>query len=479
MPRDSTALIDDVRTSLKRAGLACGDRAVVGLSGGVDSLTLTHILVTLRDAGEGPALHAVHVDHGLRPESPADAAAVERLAGELGVPVDVVRVDVRAWESGRGLEAAARDARHAALASLASRHDAGWILLGHTLDDQAETVLLRLSRGTSLDGLSGIREISTRTIPVKPDRGTSVDVKILRPLIGTRRSAIETYAQDYGLQPVEDESNADLRFRRNAIRHQILPLIEGIVPGAVESIVRTAGLLQADDDLISREASIAAQDVVETVEACPALNRDRFGVLAVALQRRVVVGVIHSLTNGLDLTSERVEAVRLAAIDGAVSSVIEIAGEFAAYVDYDRIVFGRSGEITSALRRAAARPVLSPGSFVELNDDGTFMLWPAWKLDFMMGSARDWVLRTRQPGDRIRLASGRSQRLQDWFVNQRVPAYLRDYVPLLVQDGTIRWVIGFSTSDFEDVDSGVTARLREQTVEDQQNAQCHSKNSAS
>ncbi len=479
MPHDSTRLIADVLQSLKRAGLGRDDRVIVGLSGGVDSLTLTHILAALRDAGQGPSLHAVHVDHGLRATSAQDAQAVRRLAQAIGAPLDVVRVDVASWETGRGVEAAARDARYAALAGEAARHEAGWILLGHTLDDQVETVLLRLLRGSGLDGLTGMGEISARAIPLSPFRESSAGVQILRPMIHSRRAQIDAYASCFGLHPVEDESNSDHRFRRNAIRHQLLPLIEQIVPGAVGSIARTAGLLQADAEFISAAASEVRPEVLETVEDCPALKRELFSMLPASLQRRLVATTVQSLTGEVDLTSERIEAVRAAALSGSVSSFIQIAVDIVAYVDYDRIVFGKSDEIVPSLRRAAGRPVMAPASAVELNHDTTITLGDRWELDVRAEHPAGWVLRTRQPGDRVRLGSGRSQRIQDWFVNQRVPRYLRDHVPLFVQAGTIRWVIGFSSPDFEDVDSGIAARLRERPVEDRTHVQCHSKHPAS
>ncbi|MDQ6747707.1 MAG: tRNA lysidine(34) synthetase TilS, partial [Candidatus Dormibacteraeota bacterium] len=187
--------------------LAAGaPRVVVAFSGGPDSTALLH---GLRRASGRLRLEllAVHVDHGLRgADSAADRDAAAACCAELGVPLRVVEVKPR----GRS-EGATRDARHAALEVVAAEVDAATIALGHTADDQAETVLLHLLRGSGLEGVAAM----------SPREG-----RRFRPLLGVWREQVEAYCRRHGLRPVRDASNVDLGFARNRVRHELIPLLE-------------------------------------------------------------------------------------------------------------------------------------------------------------------------------------------------------------------------------------------------------------
>ncbi|MBI2205238.1 MAG: tRNA lysidine(34) synthetase TilS, partial [Candidatus Rokubacteria bacterium] len=192
-------VLDAVRDTIRRhAMLAGGERVLVAVSGGADSVALLYTLLALR-AELGLELHVVHVDHQLRPDSSRDAAFVAALAARLDVPADVVTVDVARAGS---LEDAARHARYAALDARAAAIGATRIAIGHTADDQAETVVMRLLEGAGPRGLAAI----------PPVRG-----RIVRPLIETRRAAIADMLRAAGHEWLEDPSNADPRFLRNRI----------------------------------------------------------------------------------------------------------------------------------------------------------------------------------------------------------------------------------------------------------------------
>ncbi len=464
------SLLDDVRDSLRRADLGPEDCLLIGLSGGIDSQTLTHALVTLRNLGEGPVLKAVHVDHRLRVESEQNARDCSSVAHSLGVPLDVARVDVRQWDQGDGVEAAARTARYAVLATAAQRAGTSWIALGHSLDDQVETVLLRLARGSSLDGVSAMREISQRTVPLDPSRQPTYDVWLLRPLINRRRIEIEAYAQEHGLVAIDDPSNADTRYRRNAVRHQVIPVLEQIVPGAARSISRSSRLLAEDAELLSTLAADSFEKVCCWLTPCIAIDRESFRELAVPLQRRVIVMCAYALSNWISLSSERVEALRQAAISGDVSRVVEVGEGLAALIDYHRMVLGQNQEIKPALRANSGLPLLDPDTVIHLLQPQSVRLDGGWVIEVHANGLIDgWTLRTRRPGDRMETDGNSPRRLQDWFVNQKIPGYLRDHIPLLTHNGVVRWVPGFSLPSFEDVDSGLVARLTNRTEEDQTN----------
>ncbi len=203
-----------------------GETVVVACSGGPDSTALVDAMARLAPP-RGWRLHVVHVDHGLRPESAAEAGPVAVLAGRLGLGFESVRVEV---ESGPSLQDQARRARHAALAGVADRIGATAIALGHTADDQAETVLMRL--------LTSATPWSLRAMAER-------DGRLARPLLRVWRQATMDYCAALGLAPIDDPSNRDPRFLRSRVRHELLPALEGVFPGARRRLA-TLALRQRD-----------------------------------------------------------------------------------------------------------------------------------------------------------------------------------------------------------------------------------------
>lgn len=205
---------------------------VVACSGGADSLAL---LVLAERAGLAPI--AVHVDHGLRDNSADDAQFVSKVAESLGVRSTIRRVHV---EAGSNLEARARDARYAELEWARDEHHATVILVAHTADDQAETVLLNLMRGAGTTGLSGM-----------PQRRAGV----VRPLLGLRRTDTEAVCAEAGLEPVADPMNEDLAYKRVWVRNEVLPLMaRGVGRDVVAVLARQAELLRAEADFLDELA---------------------------------------------------------------------------------------------------------------------------------------------------------------------------------------------------------------------------------
>ncbi len=252
-------------SELSAAGVRAGDDVVAAFSGGADSLALLALLAGL-PAAERPRIEAVHVDHGLRPSSAAEAERALAVARSLGFEARVVRVSVARRG---GVEAAARHARYRALAEVAAGRP---ILTAHTLDDQAETVLLRLARGTGLRGAAGIR----------PD----VELyggRVLRPLLHVRRDELRAVVEALGLPVVEDPTNADLRFARNRLRAEVLPALTQVAPGAVQALARFADLAAADERYLRSRVRKATERLGGV-----ALDVAKLRALPLALRRRVV-----------------------------------------------------------------------------------------------------------------------------------------------------------------------------------------------
>lgn len=234
MPRSHppTALTLARRALVDEARVARSTRLVVAVSGGVDSMVLLHVLSRL-GAGLGLTLFAEGVDHGLRPEAAAELDRAERFATQLGIPFCRSRLSV---PPGGNLQARARSARYAALRARAAELGASLIATAHQADDRAETVLLRLLRGTSPKGLG--------VLPVRAG-------DLVRPLIRARRSDIEAHARRHQVPFSEDPSNRDPRFLRARVRHEVLPLLVELAPGIVNSLTALA------DELSDSESQVA------------------------------------------------------------------------------------------------------------------------------------------------------------------------------------------------------------------------------
>ncbi|MEA2645432.1 MAG: tRNA(Ile)-lysidine synthase [Chloroflexota bacterium] len=233
MPRAN--LVETVlRACRADAVLGTNPRVVVGVSGGPDSTALLHALARARRR-LGLDVSAAHFDHGWRPGAP-DAGRVAELCAELRLPLELGRAAAPV----RRAEAAARDARHAFLEGVAARAGAATVALGHTSDDQAETVLLHLIRGTGLEGLAAM---AVREGPR------------FRPLLGTSRAEVEAYCTRHRLAPLDDPSNADPGFARNRVRAELLPLLEDFNPAIRAALVRLAEAARAEHEVVSDRAA--------------------------------------------------------------------------------------------------------------------------------------------------------------------------------------------------------------------------------
>ena len=251
------------RTAVRRAldsqpDLDAGDRVAVAVSGGADSLALAAATAWVAPR-LGLRAAAVTVDHGLQPGSAERAREAARICAELGL--DPVAIEAATVGSGGGPEAAARTARYAALDRAADRIGAGLVLLGHTLDDQAETVLLGLARGSGARSLAGM--------PARNGR-------YLRPLLGVRRATTVAAVAALGLTPWNDPHNADPAFTRARVRNDALPALElALGPGIAAALARTADLLRADADALDEWAKSAPSLAVSDLLALPAAVRQR------------------------------------------------------------------------------------------------------------------------------------------------------------------------------------------------------------
>lgn len=272
-------------------GFSPEERCLIGVSGGRDSVALLHQL----HAAGFRELIVCHLDHALRAASAADARFVEKLAAKLDYTFVLQREDVAtlAKERKKSLETTAREARLSFFAHVAREHDCPRLFLAHHADDQVETLLFNLFRGTGAAGLSGMSPMSTRVID-------GVTLQISRPLLGTWREEIDAYVLRHKLAFVEDDSNSDRKFTRNRLRHEIIPVLEQAFGREIRrAIWRSAEILRAEDELFA--------DLLGDIP--PELPVPALAAEPIAIQRRRLRAWL-KLQGVADVGFEEVEAVR-------------------------------------------------------------------------------------------------------------------------------------------------------------------------
>jgi tRNA(Ile)-lysidine synthase len=315
-------------TRARAAGFTPGDRVVVGFSGGRDSLALAAAMRWVQASlGVEPVI--VHVDHRLRASSGAEAARAAKLAESLHLDFEAVAVATAPTDvhAGVGVEEAARRERYRSLFAVAGRCSARAVATAHHRGDQAETVLLHLLRGGGVHGAAGMAERSpSPVVAASPTRDISQEnslgeVWLWRPLLNEPREVIDAYVAKLGLTPVQDPSNEDTTLRRNALRHEVLPLLETYIPGAAAALSRYAALAAEDDRALE---AIALSHLRAGVDPGGRLAAAPLRAQPAAIQRRAIRRWLAEATGVSELSAERTDAVLLLGQSGRGGTALEI-----------------------------------------------------------------------------------------------------------------------------------------------------------
>lgn len=463
-------LLTKVKSTIRRFQmLDAGERVLVSVSGGPDSVCLLSVLHALSKDFD-LTLHVAHLDHMFRGgESAQEALFVADLARELGIPATVERIDVPRYCRERGLspQAGAREARYAFFSRVAADVGATRIATGHTASDQAETFLMRLVRGAGVSGLSAI--------PPRRDN-------IIRPLIESTREDVLAYLNARGLRFTSDPSNAKTLYTRNRIRLEALPVLKRFNPRIVETLAAEAALLRDEDEAVEAHLAAVTDAAVMREEDAVSVKRDVFVTLPPAFRRRLFRKIAA-------LAGVEPAALSFGDIDAALSFMLSaqtgrtmnLTPGLAVTREYNRFVFGAPPAPASFSRTLAVPGITAVEELgmkveIEVRDDGSRPFeFPSphvldnetargmgeeeqgpsggnyrWQAEFDYDKIGPLLtLRSRRPGDRFCPAGmgGKKKKLQDFFVDEKVPGRKRDTVPLLCSRDEILWVMGLRTDE--------------------------------
>lgn len=441
---DAATIEDRVANCIDGHGLLDGVRKLgLAVSGGSDSIALLHLMVPIC-ASRGISVFVLNFDHGVPGEhSDEDAVFVRGIADSLGVPFVGGKASGITGGGGESFEMAARKARHAFFREKASELGLDAIATGHQADDVAETLLLRLIRGSGAEGLSGMKPCST---------GANGDLRLIRPLIGVGREELREWLRGRGCGWRDDPSNSNTAIQRNGIRRIVIPELERIAGrGIVASIAQSAGILGEEDRFLDGTAR-EALDAVCDGDALPV--RRLCDTHHVAICRRVVrlwlmdlfgaeaagfrwVEAVLGMGEGMSITFPG--GARIAMLQGVARPVCD---EACAVVPSATIV-GIEGSVSWG-----AYTIFTSQADAVDRSAQTMGSWPAsCTISLASLGGMPLIVRGRRPGDRIApLGLDGTKSLQDVFVDAKMPASLRDSYPVLECGDKIVWVPGYRLS---------------------------------
>jgi tRNA(Ile)-lysidine synthase len=490
------ALLARVRRTIERHRLLMpGETVVVGVSGGPDSLCLLHVLRRLAPEFS-LSLHVAHLNHQMRGvEADADAAFVAELATDWGLPATIESADVPELARLYKLapEEAARRARYNFLAQVAAKVGARTLAVGHNADDQTETVLMHWLRGSGLAGLRGMLPATSMGdlrleigdwrvesgdgispgLPASPSwpgqgAGNLQSLTLIRPLLEISRADIEAYCARHNLQPRFDRSNLDTTYFRNRLRHELIPYLETYNVNIREVLRRSASVMAADYELLRQQLEVTWGQVVRgESEQEVTFDLAAWRALPLALKRSTLREAIHRLRRALrNIDFVHVENAVEILTDGETGAQATLPQGLMLTISYDSFTVAdqdyRALPDLPLLLSEGELPVAIPGRTRLPGTDwllGVEILprsalpdqalvaaqgWEAYLDSEAVGSAS--VLRPRRPGDRFCPLgmAGRSKRVNEFMINEKIPASWREHIPLLVnEEERIVWVCGW------------------------------------
>ncbi len=431
---------------------------LLAVSGGQDSFTLLYALHHLR-----PILNlrlcGAHLNHGLRGQQGVeDARFVEEAFRQLNIPATIGQADVASVRVRYrlSLEEAARKVRYGFLYKAAQDTDTSYVVLGHTADDQAETVLLNLIRGAGLTGLRGMRPVSSW----RPDK-KSPPTTLLRPLLGITREETGAYCLAAGLQPRQDESNLSPAFTRNRLRNSLMPSLRAFNPSIRNTLLRMSRSVETDLAQIEREVQGVWPNVVAEERSCLTINRAAFSELPPSLQFHLLRKAVSEIKGDLDDISHRHVESMARLMGGRTGKRLSLPDNIVFSVGYKEAVLNAGEGLESHL-------ALKPIEEHRLTLPGESAI-PGWRITTIVTTppkalpranaltayldsenlGKDLRVRSRKAGDRfLPLGMLQDKKLQDFMTDAKIPRTHRDVTPLVVSSKGIAWVVGHRIAEW-------------------------------
>jgi tRNA(Ile)-lysidine synthase len=432
-------ILEKVRETIERFEMLFpGETVIVGVSGGADSVGLLYILTELKEYNL--KLIVSHVNHGIRAEEgKRDAEFVEQIATKLNLPFELKNVDAIGFKktSGLSLEEAARVLRYEFFKEVLKRYKAQKIATGHTLDDQAETIIMRFIRGSGALGLAGIPPVS--------------EGYIVRPLIEIKKVEIKAYLQEKGIDWVEDSSNRLMDFTRNRIRHKLIPQLEKFNPRIKETVARSGDIIRAQEEFIRTEAqeqfprvfqSTEEQELVGTIRTYKSLPEAlRFALIRIAIEK--VKGNLRQVSYKHILSIDRLLASEVPSGEIFLPQDVIIAKGYALFVVSKKPL----------LKQEFSYTIHSPGKWkfplveveVEFTEISLSELPKDRFIGFFDAGLTEFPIEVRsfRPGDRfIPLGMKKFKKVKRFFIDEKVPRFLRRRIPIFTSKGEIMWIGG-------------------------------------
>ena len=447
------------------------DAVLIGISGGIDSITLLYSLYFLSDKLKC-SLIVAHANHGLRGEqSDREAEFVRKIADELKLPFVIEKIDVLGYMGEKGLskQAAARELRYDFFERAAKNTSANKIALGHNADDQAETVLMKLLRGSGASGIAGMRAVRD---------------KIIRPLIEIKRDEITEFVKEKRLRYVEDPSNLEPYYLRNKIRLNLIPLLkEEYNPNIVDTLRETAEIIRDEDEFLESYCLTILSDIIQS-KGNEAIEIDvlKLKNFHIAIQRRVIRIALKMIKGDLlKISAVHIEDILNSINKGFSGKSLFLPDRIRVLYEYDKLKLFREAEVEEEAEVKFDIPLKIPGETILSKPEYKFIAEIISLVDFVAAgfSLRNKYIaffdmdklkgalrvRNRIAGDIFHLSGMKgSKKLKEFFIDEKIPRRERDSTPLIVSGDTILWVVGERTADYGKVDKDTKRILKIEAI---------------
>lgn len=418
-----------------------GDVVAVACSGGIDSMTLLHYLNKNKDLF-GIKIMAVNIDHKIREESAKDSAFVMNYCKKNGIKCQKFVVDALALvkEQKLSVEEAARNARYGVFDSLLQKGIVNKFAIAHHSQDQVETILLNLFRGAGVRGARGMELV----------RG-----KYVRPMLFTNKSEILEYAKENNIPYVVDETNGDSKYSRNFIRNEVVPTLADHWPNIEQNILNFSRLCKQDDDYIYSQIDFDSLVLEKDLVKIPLSSF----IYPAPIAYRLVRTALEHLLATKDMEKKHIDIIRSLALEGENGTKLSLPNNITCHKEYDYIT-------VSIVR---PKPPMQPKKFkvgtINLDNYGKLIIQKAKNFEIEKGKLKfdsdklpkDCIIRAKEEGDIFTPYGSGTKKLKDYFIDKKIPARIRQDIPVIASGNEVYVVVGVEISDDVKIDKDTTS----------------------